>query len=182
MFPADWAISSSSVLCVNLHFARKHGCFVPSSVGELVKGPLHYLMFTWGFVDRNTEATMFAGTYQRASESASLTGLRQKLLPAVFQLSAFIVVFLADLWAITCHSFDVMCAAAACPEGSYFVFQAGTISGLLLSWWELHWGPKLEERSLPSLCILGKLPGLSRHQFFCKGTGKKEALVCPKPL
>ena len=67
------------------------------AVGDLVESPLHYLMLARGFVDPNAEAATFAGTYQRASASGSLTGPCQKLLPAVFQLSAFIVVCLADL-------------------------------------------------------------------------------------
>lgn len=146
-FLESWAIYSS-LLHVNLYSVRKHDCFVPLCCGDLIEGPLHYLMLAWGFVDPNTKATTLAGTYQRASASGSLTGPCQKLLPAVFQLSVFIVVCSADLWAITCHGSDVMCAAAACPEQSYFVFRAATISVLLLSRWELHYGPKQAERSL----------------------------------
>lgn len=150
------------------------------------QGSLPYMIPAWGFADPKTEATAFAGAHQRASASGSLTGPHQKLLLAVFQLSAFIVVCLADLWAITCHGFRVMCAAAACPEGFYFVFLAGTISVLLL--WvggrctigQSQRGALCADCYL--LCLVGKLPGWSRHQFFCRGTGEKEALVCPKLL
>lgn len=57
--------------------------------------------------------------------------------------------------------FLVMCAAAACPEGFYFVFLAATISVLLLSWWETHHRPKPAGRSLCRLSLIvscGKTP------------------------
>lgn len=156
------------------------------AVGDDVVGPLHYLMLAWGFVDPNTEATILAGIYQRASASGSLTGPCQKLLLAIFQLPAFIVVCLADLWAVTCHSSDVMCASSSlsraiilCISGCNYFCAACRVGGSC-TMGQSQWGDFCADCHL--LCILGKLPGLSKHQFFCRGTGKKEASVCPKLL
>lgn len=63
------------------------------AAGDPVEGSLCYLIYVGGFA----EAAALAGIHQRASASGSLTGPCQKLLLAVFQLSAFIVVCLADL-------------------------------------------------------------------------------------
>lgn len=119
-FLGTWAISSF-LWHVNLHFVRKHGCFVllgcwrprgssalPNAHRGFCRPPRH-------------RSHNIAGTHQGASASESLTGPCPKLLLAVFQLSAFIVVCLAALRATACHSSGVMCAPAACPDLSHFV-------------------------------------------------------------
>lgn len=148
-------------------------------------GPLHSLKCPQEVLQTPQHRSHnISGTHQGASASESLTGPCPKLLLAVFQLSAFIVVCLAALRATACHSPGVMCAPAACPDLSHFV---GFFFGLQLFLCCCRvegvapWAKASRDLcvQVDVVCFWGKLPG---HQYFCRGTRRKEATVCPKLL
>lgn len=153
------------------------------AAGNGVEGPLQCLKLAGGFVDPSAEALVFAGTQQRPSANASLTDPCHKLLLAVFQLTAFTVDILGDPGAITCYSSCVMCAAAACPEGSCFVFWMAAISMLLLSVGVAPWAKACGEISVQIFiyCTCGKIFLAWVDSNFSSGGQKiKEALACPR--
>lgn len=153
-------------------------------VGNGVEGPLHCLKLASGFVDPSAEALVFAGTQWRPSANASLTDPCHKLLLAVFQLTAFTVDILGDPGAITCYGSCVMHAAAACPEGSCFVFWTAAISMLLISLGVTPWAKACGEISVQIFfvyCTCGKIFLVWVDSKFSAGGQKiKEALACPE--
>lgn len=120
-FLETWAISPF-LWHVKSYFARKHDCFIPLCHWTPFRSfelPNAHRRFCRPPQHRSHN---ISGTLQGASASESLTGPCPKLLLAVFQLSAFILVCLAALRATACHSPGVMCAPAACVAFFFYFF------------------------------------------------------------
>lgn len=90
---------------------------------------------------------------------------------------------LGDPGAITCYSSCVMRAAAACPEGSRFVFWTAAISMLLTSVGVTLWAKAFGKISVQIFiyCTCGKIFLVrTDSKFSAGGTENKRSLSMPR--